>query len=197
MTTVSDFRGSRPPRADAVRSRAAILESAVRLLERGPFSGLAEVAQEAGVTRQTVYAHFRSRGDLLAAVIEHLIGDYEAAIRAARLDEGSATEALVRLLSASRELNARGGPALANAASMTTAEESRIQHDPIMGILVDLLRRGQEGGEFDPDLPPHWLAAATVALGHAAAAEVGAGRLDPDDADRLVLDSLLRVYGAR
>jgi AcrR family transcriptional regulator len=187
----------RKERVDAARSRRSILDAAVRLLEEGPFAGLAEVAREAGVTRQTVYAHFASRAQLLEAVLEELVGDHRGALAQARLDEGSAVEALGRLLTLSGELSRRGGVALENLARMSTPEESDTQHDPVRASLVRLARRGQRQGEFDPDVPAAWIAAATIALGHAAAAEVSAGRISRRRADSLLLDSLLRMYAAR
>jgi AcrR family transcriptional regulator len=180
-------------RADAVRSRAAILDAAVRMLERGTFGGLGEVAAEAGVTRQTIYAHFPTRQDLLTAVVERLVGDNEAVIAQARLDEGPAGEALGRLFAAGRQLNNRGGVALANLAAMSTPEESAAQHDPVMDELGTLMRRGQASGEFDASMPARWLATVAVALGHAAGSEAAAGRLSEREADRLALESVLRV----
>ena len=61
----------RPLRADARASRAALLQAARELLaELGP-EGLTvvAVAQRAGLNRSTAYQHFRSREDLLAAVL--------------------------------------------------------------------------------------------------------------------------------
>jgi len=61
----------RPLRADARASRAALLEAARQLMaELGP-EGLTvvAVAQRAGLNRSTAYQHFRSREDLLAAVL--------------------------------------------------------------------------------------------------------------------------------
>lgn len=187
----------RKERADAVRSRRSILDAAVRLLAEGTFSGLGEVAREAGVTRQTVYAHFASRAQLLEAVLDELVGDHRTALEQARLDEGSAVEALGRLLALSGELSERGGVALENLARMSTPEESEAQHDLVRTALVRLAGRGQRQGEFDPGVPAEWIATATIALGHAAAAEVAAGRVSRRRADRLLLDSLLRVYGVR
>ena len=55
------------------RTRTRILNSARRLLvERGYHSvGLEEVAREAGVSRQAVHLHFKSKADLLVATAQH------------------------------------------------------------------------------------------------------------------------------
>lgn len=195
---MSDMTGSgeRRVRADGVRSREAILAAAIRLLGAGPVNGLAEVAREAGVTRQTIYAHFASRQDLLNAVAEQLTGDWRAAVEAARLEEGPAVDALMRLLDVGQELAARGGAALEQVSALTSATDSATQHEPVTDLLVRLVERGQASGEFDTTHPAGWLAAQTVALGHAAAAEVASGRLTAEEGDRLMRESLLRVYGA-
>lgn len=55
------------------QTRIKILESARRLLvERGYHGvGLEEVARDAGVSRQAVYLHFKSKADLLVAMAEY------------------------------------------------------------------------------------------------------------------------------
>ncbi|WP_055702793.1 TetR/AcrR family transcriptional regulator, partial [Streptomyces silaceus] len=87
-------------RADAERSRAAVLDAAIRLLGERPSVGMEAVAAAAGVTRQTVYAHFASRDALLAAVVDRLTERTMEAMDAAAIDEGPAADALVRLLDA-------------------------------------------------------------------------------------------------
>ncbi|MGW2934158.1 helix-turn-helix domain-containing protein [Streptomyces sp. NPDC001156] len=61
-------------------TRAAVLAAAVRLFgERGwAATGMREVAREAGVSVETVYAGFRSKSDLLAAALDvAVVGDAE------------------------------------------------------------------------------------------------------------------------
>ena len=64
------------------RTRVRILESARRLLEERGYHGvgLEEVARDAGVSRQAVYLHFKSKADLLVATAQHvdeLVDSYE------------------------------------------------------------------------------------------------------------------------
>lgn len=58
-----------PPRDDEA-ARTRIIEAAMTCIDRfGPHkTGLSDVAAELGVTRQTVYRHYRSTDDLLLAV---------------------------------------------------------------------------------------------------------------------------------
>ncbi|MCF3123605.1 TetR/AcrR family transcriptional regulator [Streptomyces arenae] len=98
--TESPAPGPARRRADAERSRAAVLDAAIRLLGERPSVGMEAVAAAAGVTRQTVYAHFASRDALLAAVVDRLTERTMEAMDAAAIDEGPAADALVRLLDA-------------------------------------------------------------------------------------------------
>src|SRR5688572_12239010 len=55
------------------RTRLAILEAAwKRLSIPGDPARLEDIAADAGVTRQSVYLHFGSRGGLLVAVVQHM-----------------------------------------------------------------------------------------------------------------------------
>jgi len=64
------------------QTRVKILESARRLLEERGYHGvgLEEVARHAGVSRQAVYLHFKSKAGLLVATAQHadeLVDTYE------------------------------------------------------------------------------------------------------------------------
>ena len=55
------------------QTRSKILDSALRLLvERGYYGvGMEEVARDAGVSRQALYLHFKSKSELLVAMAQH------------------------------------------------------------------------------------------------------------------------------
>ena len=194
---MSEIARGRRRRADAERSIAAILDAAVRVLGQRPEASVEDVAAAAGVTRQTVYAHFPSRDALLAAALERVTAEAMAAVDAADLDAGPAADALLRLLDATWRTFERHPLLLHPAASPPmTAQESHDQHQPVFERLDGLLRRGQEAGEFDATLSRTWLMAAVMALGHAAGDEVGAGRMAADEAAAALRRSVLRVLGA-
>lgn len=183
-------------RADARRNVAATITAATRVLGERPQASVDEIAAAAGVTRQTVYAHFPSRAALVRAVVEQLTAEALAAFDAAALDEGPATDALLRFVSTAWRLFDRHPFLLAGAEEAMSAADAEALHAPVLTRLERLLRRGRRTGEFDRAVPLGWLVTAIVALGHAAGSEVAAGRLSSRRAERAVGDSVLRLVGA-
>ncbi|MFG1852736.1 TetR/AcrR family transcriptional regulator [Actinomadura geliboluensis] len=184
-------------RADARRSRAAILDAAVRLLDERPDASLEAIAAAAGVTRQTVYAHFSSREQLLLGVVERITEEVAAAMDAAAPDDGPAAEALLRVLDAA-ERAARRSPALLRRISELPvgAQADRDRHAPITDRIARVVERGRRSGEFDDRLPLDWLVSVTVRLAHAAGEERAAGRMSDRDTGHALHTSVLRVLGA-
>jgi AcrR family transcriptional regulator len=70
---------TRRPRADAVRNRARIVETASAVFAaRGSDASLEEIARGAGVGIGTLYRHFPTRDDLVEAVFRDRIAELEA-----------------------------------------------------------------------------------------------------------------------
>lgn len=173
-----------------------MLDAAVAVLGRRPEASVEEIATAAGVSRQTVYAHYPSREVLLATVIDRITEEAVAAMDAAALDEGPAAAAILRLLDVSWRTFERYPLLLHPAATSTSQRESHDQHGPVLDRLERLIRRGQDTGEFDRRPSPTWLLAATIGLGHAAGAEVAAGRMPAGQAADALRHSVLRILGA-
>ncbi|MEW2624747.1 TetR/AcrR family transcriptional regulator [Streptomyces sp. NPDC048106] len=169
-------------RADAQRSIAAVLDAAERVLVQRPEASMDEIARAAGVTRQTVYAHFRSRDALLRALLERFTQRVAAVLDAADLECGPAADAIVRFLDCAWQASAAEPLLLHISQQSRTAQEDDSLHQPIIGRLYALIRRGQDHGEFDPELPAAWLATTTITLAHTAAEEARAGRMTDDEA---------------
>ncbi|MFI6068583.1 TetR/AcrR family transcriptional regulator [Micromonospora sp. NPDC051227] len=181
-------------RADARRNSSAILDAAVRLLDAQPDASLDAIASAAGVTRQTVYAHFPSREHLMAAVVRQITDEAVAAMDAADPDNGSATEALIRVLQAGAQTATRYPALIQQIASLPVSphvDEER--HAPVADRINRVIQRGQTSGEFDKGLPAGWLAAITIKLGHAAGEEVDAGRMSPAEAAEALRTVLIRM----
>lgn len=181
-------------RADARRSRAAILDAAVPLLNAVPDASVESIATEARVTRQTVYAHFPSRDQLLAAVVERITEESVAAMEAADPDAGPASGALFRVLDASARTAGRYPVLVQRIADLYTGPDAeRARHAPVADLLQRVVRRGQRSGEFDTGLSPDWLGVVIVQLAHAASREIDAGRMDAEGARAALHTSLLRI----
>jgi AcrR family transcriptional regulator len=152
-----------------------------------------DIARAAGVSRQTVYAHFPSREALLDAVVERAAAEVTAAFEAAGLEEAPPAVALIRLLETGWQVAARY-PFLWHLPTVSPDEDAA-RHGPVLDRLLEVIRRGQDSGDFDRRLSPAWLLAAALALGRAAEDEVKAGRMTTGEATSAVHHSLLRLFG--
>ncbi|MEV4679558.1 TetR/AcrR family transcriptional regulator [Streptomyces kurssanovii] len=186
-------RAPRGRRADAERSRTAVLDAAVRLLAERPDAGMAAIAAAAGVTRQTVYAHFGTRDALLDAVADRITDQAMAAMDEAEESGGPALDALLRLQDIGWRLFERNPVLLQLGSSRGAADQAR--HEPVAARLTRLIEKGQASGEFDPAPPATWLVAAVTALGHAAGDEVGAGRMSVEEAATWLRTTTLALLG--
>lgn len=72
MTTTTQASTERAPRADARRNREAVIVAAATLFrERGLEVQMPDVAAAAGVGVGTVYRHFSTKDELIAALVAH------------------------------------------------------------------------------------------------------------------------------
>lgn len=70
----------KPVRADAVRNRRRLLETARRLFNRGEFDviTMSDIAREAGVGKGTLYRHFTDKAELCHALLDEAMRDFQA-----------------------------------------------------------------------------------------------------------------------
>ena len=181
-------------RSIADRNIEAILDGAERLLERGGQATISAVAAEAGLSRVTVYAHFPTREDLLKAVAERAVRLATVEIQMTWLDEGSAADALDRLVAESWRVLDRHQAMAQATAEQLSADDRRDLHGTFLGGIRRLVDRGREQGCFRSDLPPEWLVASFYALIHAASDEVRAGRLEPSAASEVLRATLRDLF---
>ncbi len=177
-------------RADARRNVQRILDATAVLLAVDPGAGLEQVAAQANVSRATLYHHFSSRAELLDALTDQSVAEVRAALQSARPDLGTATEAMERMLEAAQPVVGRyRGLTLVNPRRLPRSELRR-RLEPALEPLRSLITRGQQNGEFDPELPPDWLLAVITDLVHAASAQLTAGEMDAVTAQRVLLRSV-------
>jgi AcrR family transcriptional regulator len=196
---MADTLDGAPPtrrrRSDARRSIEAILNAARTLLGERPDASVEDIATAAGVSRQTVYAHFPSRDALIAALVEAARTEGLAAVDAADLDAAPPTDALSRFLDISWGLLRRYPLLLDPAVNRIPRLDGSDPHLAVTDHLERLIRRGQRTGDFDRTLAAGWLATAILELGHTAAEQVAAGRLTSNEATTVLLESSLRLCG--
>ncbi len=181
---------ARRRRADADRNAVATLRAAREILAVEPNATVEDIANAAGVTRQTVYAHFKTRDALICEVINAIEAEAAAEMDAARLDEGPAAEAMLRLLDASWRTLHRYTHLL----NIAIAEGSYRQ-DAVFDLVHRLITRGQKDGEFRRELPVPWLATVIITLAHVAGDAAGAGQMTFDEAAGALARSVLTICG--
>jgi AcrR family transcriptional regulator len=183
----------RRQRSDARQSIAAVLDAAIQALASRPDASMDEIARAAGVSRQTVYAHFPSREALIEAVIQQGMAEFTSLLDGLDLDRAPPAQALTRLLDAGWQIAARY-PFLWLQPAVDPAKDAD-RHAPVLDRMLDIVRRGQASGDFDASVPAHWLLSASLALGRATEDEVKAGRMTIEQASRAVHQGLLRLLG--
>lgn len=181
----------RRQRSDARESAAAVLDAAFRVLAERPDASVDEIARAAGVSRQTVYAHFPSRDALIDAVTERAGAELTALFEGLELDQAPPARALSRLLEAGWQVAARY-PFLWLQPAVEPGKDAE-RHAPVLDRMLDIVRRGQASGDFDASVPAHWLISACLALGRATEDEVKAGRMTIEQATRAVQQGVLRL----
>ena len=187
--------GGQPRRADAKRNVAAILAAAAECLAKNPDTSMGEIAAAAGVGRMTLYGHFKTRADLLDAVLTRVIAAADETLDAVDV-AGDPRAALARLVAASWLVVDQLRHVLEAAQRELPAERVHQAHDRVLGRVQALIERGQAAGAFRADLPLPWLVSLAVNVMHAAAAEVTAGRLTSGQAPSVVAGTLLAALTA-
>jgi TetR/AcrR family transcriptional repressor of mexCD-oprJ operon len=191
----SDARGPAPraQRADARRNIAAILDAATGCLARDPETSVGDIAAAAGVGRITLYGHFKTRAELVDAVLARTVQRADLILDTTDTG-GDPRDALARLVASSWLIVHQFRNILLAAQRELPAERIRGVHDPILRRVQSLIGRGQRAGAFRSDLPRQWLVTTAFSLMHAAAEDAAAGRVKADDAGRLITATLVAAY---
>lgn len=169
--------------------RDHVLRSAAALLTRKSTATMDEVAKAAGISRATLHRQFAGRDALVRALEALGIAECEAALDAARLDEGPASDAVRRLVRAIE-------PAAALLAFLYSENqlfegEQNAGWTRIDDRIAALFRRGQAAGEFRIDLTPAWLTEALYGLLASGAWAVSEGRVAAKDFHYMIVELLL------
>ncbi|GAB3480053.1 TetR/AcrR family transcriptional regulator [Amycolatopsis cihanbeyliensis] len=137
------------------RTRRAILAAAVGVLSQNSAASLGDIAAAAGVGRTTVHRYFPERTDLMAALDRYAIAQIHLATERARLEEGTALEALRRLCQEYFEL---GELLTLLFNDVDVVERGTWDEDTDAdGALLLLVERGHREGSIDPEMEPAWV----------------------------------------
>jgi AcrR family transcriptional regulator len=183
------------PRIDAKRNREAVVDAAIELLSEQPHASMAAIAERSGLGRTTVYRHFPHRDDLIRALFIRVVEDAKVV-----------TSEVIASGSSAREVLAGLGPAIiAIGRRYLFLSSQRAQHgeevltesrldpdDPVRHFVVDAKQRG----ELKDGLPVQWVLSLMSAMGSAAIGELSAGRLDAEEAGRLLGRALVDAFAA-
>lgn len=185
----------RAVRSDSLRNHDAILDAAERCLTANPQSTLADIAQAASIARITLYGHFSSRNELLAALLHRSMARVEAELASVDLD-GDPWSAMDALVTSSWQLVNSLAVLRGVVEEALPAEEMHGSHADPRHRIETLLARGRADGSFRADQSVAWQTACYFALLHGAAAEIRAGRLSEGEVEAnllLTIRALLRV----
>ncbi|MEO3817524.1 TetR/AcrR family transcriptional regulator [Plantactinospora sp. B24E8] len=141
----------RPMRADARRNRVRILEAAEQVFaEQGSSGSTEEVARRAGVAIGTVFRHFPTKDDLLAAIMKNLLEQLVA--EAGALSDSEPRTALFTFFTRIVE-QAAARKAVVDLLAQTGVEIMIPELVTVFtGAVDDMLRQAQTAGTVDPEV---------------------------------------------
>ena len=183
-------------RATAQRNAASILDAAERLMARRTPLSIVAIAAEAGVSRPTLYAHYRSIPEIVEAAVERSVVASLAAFEEARPQDGPADEALLRMAEASWRQLGRHEALARGAAEHLPAGAAHRSHRAMLAPLQALVDRGRREGAFRTDLPADWLVSLYFALLHGAQEHAAGHDTDRAQALELLRTSLADLFTA-
>ena len=175
-------------------TRTRLIEAAIDLFTRHSFAGtsLQMIADELGFTKAAIYHHFRTREQLLAAVIEPMLDELRAVVESAEAKRTPHARA-EHMLSGYAALAVRNRglvAVLATDPSVATVLTDRAEWGKLILRQLALLADVEPGpaGEFK---------AAMVFAGMAGAAGPTWGNLDDDALREHLVDAGRRILGLR
>ena len=178
----------------AADTRQRLIDTAVDLFTRHSFAGtsLQMIADEMGFTKAAIYYHFRTREELLGAVVEPIFGQLSDVISAAEAQRGAAARAdyMLRGYTELAVANRALVSVLACDPSVTTLLRDQPHWAELINRQLALLAGDDQG--------PGGLIKATVALAGISSA-VGPAwiAVDDDDLLRHLVETGRRTLGLR
>lgn len=161
---------------EALETRNALLKAALKIFSQKGYqaAGLAEIAEEAGVTRGAIYHHFGGKAEMFTTLVDEASQASGAVIGKAIGEGGTFTEILARVLVRSLELLEKNSHfrevkslTLYKTGMVEELEEYNQRREEQTGMLIvqiaQMMSQGIESGALRTDLSPEVFARAFVA----------------------------------
>ena len=147
---------ARPRSGVRNRTRGAILAAAASVLARDRTATLSDIAEASGVGRTTLHRYFPDRESLIEAAVKDSIQAIQQSVTEAVLDQGPPLDAMRRAVAAMVAVGDRlmfvfGDPRVLE--GYGAGSGAAPPDDPV----IDLIRRGQAEGVFDPEVSASWI----------------------------------------
>jgi AcrR family transcriptional regulator len=147
---------ARPRSGVRTRTRSAILAAAASVLARDRTATLSDIAEASGVGRTTLHRYFPDRESLIEAAVKDSIQAIQQSVTEAVLDQGPPLDAMRRAVAAMVAVGDRlmfvfGDPSVLE--GYGAGGGAAPPDDPV----IDLIRRGQAEGVFDPEVSASWI----------------------------------------
>jgi AcrR family transcriptional regulator len=144
---------TRPPRSDAARNRQLLLSAAARAFaEQGTDVSIAEIAQRAGIAKGTVFRHFATKDDLIAAIMAEML-DSLIATATGLADAADPAAALLEFMTTGTELLARDR-ALCEVVGRPSLQQPTVRAgiDRLCEVVETLTDRARKAGSVRTDI---------------------------------------------
>lgn len=159
-------------RSDAQRTHERILHAATAELAVNPSAGMDAIAQRAEIGRATLYRHFATRDDLVAALRERFFDRIEDAAAASIAETDPRTAVLVFIESVTRAVTESCTMDEGTPPSDTGAERAMAA---IRQAIAALVERGTATGRLQDGVDAEWVFTVGKALIDAGAREIALG----------------------
>jgi AcrR family transcriptional regulator len=142
---------TRPLRADAARNRGLLLAAAAdELAEHGLDASVADIARRAGVGKGTVFRHFATKDDLIAAIVLDRIGALNA-VGEKLLEAADPGAALLEFLTAAADQRQQRDLSFLQEAGELDPEVTRVRAHMFQTVHT-LVERAREQGAVRADI---------------------------------------------
>ncbi len=144
----------RPPRADALRNRAAIFNAALKVLAKDASASMREIIKESGVPRSAAYRHFPGREQLLQALLSETIERAVAITAEAAKKPVSGTSVLEGLI---RDFVSEGERYSVVYLQRRSLPLVRRGEQRMAALMHELILAHHAAGVLDPSVPIEWV----------------------------------------